>query len=495
MSWILRKLYGYLHFLRLLTVLWKISVKKMIRTYGSANEALRASFLTLAMLCIALVPMCIGSNLSKEFAPYILAIYTLLGFSVFWIKGSALTILSPNSLVFFYSTISLILGSVAFKFDAVLVTRNLADFQNHQHTDSAFTFIMIGLTFFPLIEVVHKSVFVNQYTDIRFSKSHLAVLSMLTLPLVVLNVDLAMVGGAGSLSPYLLSLVSIACLIFASKFTRFTRLIIYMLTFATMVSIFSQDKRVAIFLLLVISLLEARRGAFILNFKGLVFVILIIVAALYAILLMSINRGYGGYVQAEGVIAASSFVLDYMKSDIFLAGFFQNIEVSYFYFHYLNAAELVFSGKVELALGSTLIKPLFLPFPRDILPWKPSGIIDLYTFVHDPAFRLLGGSWPPNFAAEYLWNFHVFGLILFPILATINAVFFRVLLSRYTEVNPFFMVFMLFAYMNVLTYARGSGLDLIAFLLIIAGVFTLFAASVHETLRFAVRNNSMASHA
>lgn len=459
----------------------------MYKLYLTRGERRVVSLLTVAILCIALLPVALGSDLSKSYAPHIIFIYTILGALIFSVRSSILAFLSPNSLVFFYSSISLLLGSIAFKLEAVLVIRNLIAYGQHQHTGLALTFIMLGLISMPIFEVAHKRIYSDRTASPKLGKSHLAVMLLLAVPLTFAGIDFAVVGGSGSLSPYLASLISITILIYASRLNRFIRYFMYLGVFATMVSIFSQDKRIAVFLIFAILLLEARRGALVFNLKGILFATCALGAVIYGILVMSINRGYGSFLDIGGVLEASGFVLEYIKSDFFLAGFFQNIEASYFYFHYLNAAELVLGGEVDPSLGSTLLKPLFIPFPRSLIPWKPESIIDLYTVAHDPGFRLVGGSWVVNFGAEYLWNFHILGLILFSVFAKINAVFYRALLSPKIGRKPYFSVFMLFAYMNIITYARGSGLDLFAFSLVVVGAIVFLSAVAHAALRFPSR--------
>lgn len=90
-----------------------------------------------------------------------------------------------------------------------------------------------------------------------------------------------------------------------------------------------------------------------------------------------------------------------------------------------NAGEFISSSREDLSLGSTVVKPLFLPLPHDLIPWKPDSMISLYTMVYDSGFRLRGGYWPPNFAAKFLWNFHLFGIFLFPAFGFINSKFYR----------------------------------------------------------------------
>lgn len=431
--------------------------------------------LFVAMLLIALIPLAIGVDQTKIHAPTIILAHLTVGLLLFSLRRRLSTFLSPNSLVFFYVSLSLFLGSIAFKMDAVLVANNLLDYSTHQFSDIALFFVLFGLSFLPLVEILHKEKRPSCAPTVFFNGTHLFTVLLVSLPALSVGLDLSAIGGSGGLNTYILSLLSVSCVVYLQRFSFLVRYLGYFFIILSLVVLFSHDKRIAIFLIFPIALLEAHRGTLTVSMRGALISVVGVTTVLYLILVMSINRSYGGFVQDEGVLEASKYVLAYVKVEYFLAALFQNIEVSYFYFHYMNAAEFILSGREKISLGSTLVKPLFLPFPRDLIPWKPDSMIDLYTTAHDPGFRLRGGSWPPNFAAEYLWNFHLLGIVIFPIFGFISARFYRAINAVLARPRPYMLVFMMFVYMNIITYARGSGLDLFIFICLVPGFF-LFCA-------------------
>lgn len=463
---------------------FKINLIVLVNT--KINPKIKILVLVILQVTSAILPLILGSEQTKNYAPIILFVYTLLGAKFFWLRKSLLIFLSPNSLVFFYTSLSLLFGSIAFSTEAVLVSKNIIDYSLHLHTDIALSFIMIGMICFPLFEVLKGDQVEVSNMQNRVSFTHVLVVAIIALPFIIADFDFSIVGGSGSLAPYLISLSAAAIVLWATKFKATFRYSIYLLVFLLMVGVSSHDKRIAIFLIFVLAFFEARSGALKLNIRGVLISVVGGGVTILAILAMSINRGYGDFVQDVSIIEASGYVMKYINSDIFMAAFFQNIEVSYFYFHYLNAIELIFSGREPLALGSTMIKPLFLFFPRDIIGWKPDSIITLYTIAHDPGFRSIGGSWPTNFAAEYFWNFHIFGLLIFPIFAKINVIFYRKLLSDGGKFRPYIYIFMIAVYMQIVTYARGSGLDQLTLSLIIFGVFCMLSSVVYLAIRRAL---------
>lgn len=443
---------------------------------------------TLTMLLVAISPMIMGADNTKLYAPYIICIYATLGAIMLSTRKESINFLSPNSLVFFYCILSIALGSMALRDELALVSQNVSDYVRHNHTDVALTFLMLGLICLPLVQTVFSDAKEGPPRPIRLDQGRFIVVILTLLPFIVLGFDLSLIGGAGDLSSYLKSLLALSAIIFASRFGMATRYILFVIVLAIMVALNPHDKRLAIFLALPFIYLEFRNKSLDFSLKGFLLVSICLLLLVYAIVVMSIARGYGGFVSNDSLLSAIFFVPEYLESDFFLAAFFQNIEVSYFYFHYVNAIELVYGGFVNLAFGETLAKFLFIPFPRSMIEWKPESIITLYTLAHDPSFREVGGSWPANFAADYFWNFHFFGLFLFPLFAYLNLKLFRYLCSDRVERRPFTTVLALYAFMNILTYARGSGLDLFLFIVLAPGSFLFLGALLHHGLRLVSRS-------
>ena len=108
---------------------------------------------------------------------------------------------------------------------------------------------------------------------------------------------------------------------------------------------------------------ESIRHSLRLNFKTTLFLSILMTYSLILILAMSIARGYGGFGEFTSIFSTISLIPSYLNSDIFIGGLLLNIEVGYFYFHGINAIELVLNDLNLMSLGSTIIKPLFLFIP------------------------------------------------------------------------------------------------------------------------------------
>lgn len=437
---------------------------------------------TAAFILISIFPLILGAELTKEYAPTILSMFIFLGATIFAYTRNSVQFFSPNSLVFFYCSLSLALGSMGMRDGLSLVPRTISEYERHAYTHVALSFVMLGLAFLPLVQVRLANRIQLSRSGVRIRMARLIPISLIVAPIAFVGLDLSAIGGSGNLSVYAQSLLSVALILIFGRYSAVVRYAVFLGILIVMVVLHPHDKRVAIFLAFPFLFLEARSGALNLSLGSIVVFSALIALLIYLLLAMSIARGYGGFDVDGSVLLAFLLVGEYFSSEFFWAALLQNIEVSYFYFHYVNAIELIASGVASPTLGETLIKFFFLPFPREIIGWKPDSIIDLYTLTYDPSFRSIGGSWPPNFAAEYFWNFHLFGIILFPVFAWLNARLFNYLLSPKASKQPYLFILGLFAYMNILTYARGSGLDLFSFFLVTAGLMLLLSALLHQAL-------------
>jgi hypothetical protein len=429
----------------------------------------------------------LGADLTKEYAPAILMIYSLLGAAIFYCYNSSIHFVSPNALVFFYCSISLALGSLGMRDGLSLVPRTVLEYERHAYTHVALSFVMLGLTFLPLIQMLFGRREAPSEFSCQIKFGNLIPIFLVILPVAFFGLDLSVFGGSGNLGVYAQSFISVYLIVFLSRYPIALRYVGFIAILVLMVILHPHDKRIAIFLILPFIFLEFRIGALRLSLSSIIVVFTIVCILIFLVLIMSIARGYGDFDVDGSVLLAVRYVGEYVSSDTFVAAFFQNIEVTYFYFHYVNAIEFVASGLEAPRLGETLIKPLFLPIPRDVIGWKPESIIHIYTNAYDPVIRSIGGSWPPNFAADYFWNFHAFGILLFPVFAWCNVCIFNILTAYNADRRPGFFIFVLYVYMNILTYARGSGLDLFVFIIGVGGVFLVLSSFVHLVLVAASR--------
>ena len=124
-----------------------------------------------------------------------------------------------------------------------------------------------------------------------------------------------------------------------------------------------------------------------------------------------------------------------------------------------------------LSLGSTIIKFLFIPFPRSYFGFiKPESIISQYTSEYSSGLRASGGSTPPNVYAEMFWNFHFIGIFSSIIIFGLFLLIFIKLIRWIKYENTYKYSWCLFAFSQFLAYARGSGLDMY-FVYVIFGYF------------------------
>src|SRR5690606_15480936 len=121
----------------------------------------------------------------------------------------------------------------------------------------------------------------------------------------------------------------------------------------------------------------------------------------------------------------------------------------------------VHSNQVELTYGSTFLKFFFLPLPRSIFPYKPDSMIDIYTKKFMPEFRAEGGSYPIIIYSEVFWNFHILGLFfLYFIFRVLNNFYIKLIENVNRNVINVKTIFLLFMYVTLIQFVRGSGLEI-----------------------------------
>jgi hypothetical protein len=432
--------------------------------------------LTLSLM-LSVTPLALGNELSKELAPTLFLAQAALGLKFLYGRHrDTFYLLTPASLVFFYITLSMALGSWGFKNGYVALEKDLIEFKAWQHTHISIMITMVCMTVIMAIERRAQA----RYTPFRretYPKSgslNLLVATAVLTPFFFLPLDLESIGGNGDLAILprtLLAIVAItSCQHLSSRSGRWVIYCAMIFIFAT----FSiEDKREAIFLIFPILYLEFHRSRYRLGSGMLAKLVVLAVFLLILIITMSVARGYGGFGEFNTLSDAIPFVLPYVLGDEFLPDLLANIEVNYFFFHGLNSIEHILEDPRHLSLGTTLIKPLLVFFPRSLNSWKPDSIIGLYTSIHDPAIRAIGGSWPINVVSEFFWNFHMAAPVAAAALAAVLGKLQLVLLNEANRANVFRYAFFLFCYMQTITLARGSGFDQYLVYVLIAGAVAL----------------------
>ncbi|WP_334015703.1 O-antigen polymerase [Alteromonas sp. S167] len=274
---------------------------------------------------------------------------------------------------------------------------------------------------------------------------------------------------------YMLGLPLATVPFFNEKFsflTKFTFVIFFLVVLAP-VAIFS--KRLLIFpILSIIILLTYGKKISLLK------VALVPVMLMVMILSFSVLRGYGG-VQVDSFYSLLNAVYLYVNSDIFYSALGNNTEVTYFYFHSLNAIHIFNDDIGELLFGKTLLKGVLLGWNSTGLSLPIISSIDAYTKLYDPSFRNIGGSFPVNYLSELFMNFHILGVFFALLITDIFERFWFYCIKAKTSIgSKVSMALFLFIF---ILYYRGSSFDILVYNLILAVIFVCIIESLQAMLK------------
>lgn len=426
------------------------------------------------------IPFWLNHDQAIRYSPYNYLIAQLLLFSMLGsISKSARNtfLLSPSFIAVSYININFFVGSIVFMNGLVFGMWHIP-YLGWKHVNLSMAYFnlanfLIVISFF-LAKRIKLSRERLLYDVRRVGKGWLIAMGIVLIVVFsIVELDLSLLGGQGSFSILPKSLGAI--IIFVVFFRDF-KLVHRIMCYAGVILLFAiasfEDKRDAIFLLLPILLLESTRYPFNLNFGRALLFISGVAFLGYLIIVMSILRGYGSY-RPKGFLDATSYVTDYVKSADFVPSYMNNLEISFTYFHSNNAIEYIIDDPEKLSYGQTIVKPLFILFPRNIFSRKPESIIELYTSSFSREMRKMGVSWVISFQSELFWNFHFFG-------ALVGAAFFLFFNSAYLGIVQLIKedeiinyVPLLYIYQQALVLYRGSGLD--QYLIDIVLSFAIFA--------------------
>lgn len=424
------------------------------------------SYVFLLIIIFSIVPFFLDHQLAVVYSCYNYVILeTLLLLLVFFQdkENRAKFLLSPSFIVVSYININFFIGSIVFNaglvIDFVLVPYHQ---WKNQHLTMAY-FNCANLLIVISYLVAHKLKLPNltNFYNLRKvqNQSLIVIGGFLILLFSYVQIDLSFLGADGSfhIIPKSLGAILIFVVCFRSFSLPYRILSYFLVIFLFAVAAF-EDKRDAIFLLLPILLLEFTRYPIIINFKKIILGFFVVGFISYLIIVMSILRGYGSF-EPKGFFDATKYVKEYIYSESFVPSFMNNIEVSYTYFHSNNSVEYVLEDPSLLSYGSTIIKPLFIMFPRYMFPWKPDSIIHLYTSTFSKEMRDRGVSWPVSIQSELFWNFHFVGIAIGAFIFFIfNSVYLKVidLIVKDEIINS---IHLLYIYQQSLVLFRGSGMD------------------------------------
>ena len=284
--------------------------------------------------------------------------------------------------------------------------------------------------------------------------------------------DIPLPGGVGSFSSVFFMFAIVHIAYFLKRNCYKYRVLIYILNCGLLGVYFFEDRRLLAFYVFILCFIEFfdRRNLKI-KLRNIVLFVSFSFLIVASIIAMSIQRGVGQF-DTKSFIKSFMFVDDYLTSDWAVTMLFHNLEGPATTFHSYNAVEhMVQTG--DYKFGSTIIKFLFLPFPRSLIAGKPRSMVDEYTTVFYPSFREAGGSFVPNFYAEAFWNFgFVGGLFFITFIFFVLDNFYWFFISKIRGRTRIEDVFFLASFSFLVFLFRGSGFDLFLLFSVIFFVMT-----------------------
>ncbi|HDY7975442.1 TPA: hypothetical protein ACGU9W_001249 [Vibrio vulnificus] len=261
------------------------------------------------------------------------------------------------------------------------------------------------------------------------------------------------------------------------SFPRLVKLGVYCVLIISAVIFNYENKREVLMIFMTVFFIFSYtyKVEFKLNMKNFIAYSMILFLFVSSILVSSILRGYGGFGVTK-FTEAVSYIPAYIQSDTFSDTIIDNFEISHTYPAAVLPVEYIMTGQLDLLVGSSIIKPLFLPLPRDIVPFKPDSVISIFTTFQAPSVHSIGGSFPVAFPSELFVNFHFLGLIF---LVFFSFVFNKIYMSLFkNDVSG--MKFKSALSFTVLLFIliRGGGADLL-FVSFLSSLIVIFISSVN----------------
>ncbi len=233
----------------------------------------------------------------------------------------------------------------------------------------------------------------------------------------------------------------------------------YVISLSFMVLLNYDNKREIIIIFFLIIFFESYHNRWKLRFtiRKLLLYTAIGTVFLGLILASSIFRGYGNF-NPKSLTDAVKYVPEYIKSDVFIDSFTENLELNYCYGTAITSMDMILNGKLKYKFGLTLLKVFFIPVPREFISWKPYSMMQIYTKNRNPEYFNSGGSYPVIFQCDMFLNFHFLGIIpFFLIFYFINSLY-----LKFHEISKHNLQYFSypFLFITILVFARGSGLEL-----------------------------------
>jgi hypothetical protein len=381
-----------------------------------------------------------------------------------------------NNYIYFFSPSFLCLAYLNFNFflGQMVVARGIGFDLKYYNAFKNFESVSFITAFFLLcnlmvfLSISFKSF--NKIINIRFIKSNLNTINkskVLFLFLILfflgyVKINLSFLGGQGDFIYVFKLAVSILIVFIISDYKSKIRFLLYFFIICLFFNGSFNSKREILYVIILIVFFEFLRNKINVRIKLKQFLLFSFGFAFifYLVIIASIMRGYGNY-NVNDSINASKYVLDYISSETATKALASNFELNYLYGNSSNAVNYIYSGEEKYLYGSTFLKFLFIPIPRSLFPEKPLSMIDIYTNKFDPSFRSIGGSYPVIIYSESYWNF---SLLAFPFLYLIFSLFNRFYLKVVGFIErsniSIYSVFLIFMYITLIQFIRGSGFEL-----------------------------------
>lgn len=252
----------------------------------------------------------------------------------------------------------------------------------------------------------------------------------------------------------------------------------YIFVILTMLVLNYNNKREIVMVVMSLIFLEFYINKTKIDFKIISGLSLVVFLSIVFVLIASILRGYGD-LDNRNLLSAFMYLPKYIASDNFLDSFSDNFELTYTYAVSLISIDFLLNGRLDLQYGLSIIKPLFLLFPRSIFEIKPESIIMVFTKEYNYSMYVSGVSYPVVIPSEFFLNFHIFSL---PISVFIFYIFNKIFFSlRKYSIGSVKFIFISYLAIMFFIFIRGSGLDLLIFNFFLGGTLVfIFKYAYHS---------------
>jgi hypothetical protein len=334
-------------------------------------------------------------------------------------SGSIAPLFSINYMLAIYSSLCWLIGSFLYMQGSLLIGHNvLGIFSKLENLDYCWSYIIASIGIVCSIQPVHSEKYTHEFKQSKLSYRIVSLaMGFVFVGLGILRISLTLIGGSGSLFAQCIQTGSFAIFATISNLRSSTKLF-----FAIPIAIFSlqafyEEKREFLALLLLSTLfLAGPKWLSKLNFYKFLAILVLMIIVVLAVIVQSIARGYGGFIQGanDGFFASFAYIYQFIKSPEVLSYLANNFEFSSMFLVGSIATSLGLSQPFDSApMGTTFYKVFFVPLTIAGVP-KPESFITIITNHISPGYRFSeGGSYPAFLPSELIFNFNIIPLALF----------------------------------------------------------------------------------